>query len=118
VVYVEENAVTLDLLATADEIRAMASNGLLFTKDPYDRERYERLLVLAAEMASSASTLPAENLLGAWQAEGGYITPKVGVAAAVHGGPPAADSPPRQRPVGHARWLGRRGRHPGRRGNA
>jgi len=76
--------VTLDLLVTADEIRAMASNGLLFTKDPYDRERYERLLVLAAEMASSASTLPAQAVLSAWRAESGYITPKVGVAAAVH----------------------------------
>jgi ADP-ribose pyrophosphatase YjhB (NUDIX family) len=75
--------VSFDPLAVADELRAMASNGLLFTKDPYDRERYERLLVIAAELGAATSDLPTEKLLQAWRGETGYITPKVGVAAAV-----------------------------------
>ena len=54
---------SIDVLAVADELRAMASNGLLFTIDPYDRQRYERLLVIAAEMAAADSGLSAARFL-------------------------------------------------------
>src|SRR5579871_4110696 len=75
--------VSFDLLAIADELRAMASNGLLFSQNPYDRARYERLLVIAAEMAAAGSGLTEQTFLDIWRSESGYITPKVGVAAAV-----------------------------------
>jgi hypothetical protein len=35
-------------LVWAREMQAMAQNGLTFTKDAYDRARYERLRQLAA----------------------------------------------------------------------
>ena len=33
----------MDILSLLDEIQTIARNGLNFTPNPYDRERYERL---------------------------------------------------------------------------
>ena len=65
------------------EIQAIAQTGLAFTKDVYDRERYERLRALAARMmAEQAGADPAlvEKL---FTAETGYATPKIDVRGAV-----------------------------------
>ena len=73
----------MDLLSLLDEIQTIARNGLNFTPNPYDRERYERLLQMAATYYGRALDLPPaaarERLVG----ELGYITPKVGAHAAV-----------------------------------
>jgi ADP-ribose pyrophosphatase YjhB (NUDIX family) len=77
--------VALDALVAdwADQLRSIAKTGLHYSPPGYDRERYERLLELAAEMASALVHRPAGDLLGEWRADEGYVTPKVGVAAAV-----------------------------------
>jgi len=63
-------------------LAAIARNGLAFTRDPYDRERFEQLQAIAAEMlAEGADHTPGE--IGALlAAEAGYMTPKVDVRAA------------------------------------
>lgn len=72
------------LLATwADELRAMAALGLLYTTDLYDRERYERLQRIAAAMLGVATGESADAVQAALAGEMGYVTVKVGVAAAV-----------------------------------
>lgn len=38
----------MDALALFEELRVMAKNGLVDADNPYDRERYERLLELAS----------------------------------------------------------------------
>jgi len=77
-----------DLLAIADEIRALATTGLHFTDGPFDRERYEKLLALAARLAAhGAGDEPAvlEPLFRS--ADEGYVTPKLDVRLAlVRGG--------------------------------
>ena len=45
-----------DWLVWARRIQALAQTGLAFTKDGYDRERYEALTALAAEMMAARST--------------------------------------------------------------
>ena len=45
---------TRELLAIADELRAVATTGLHFGESEHDRERYERLLGLAARLAERA----------------------------------------------------------------
>jgi ADP-ribose pyrophosphatase YjhB (NUDIX family) len=70
-------------LAWAREIAGLAQSGRAYARDDYDRERYERLLALAAEITAAHSTLTAEQLLIDFQTQVGYATPKVGVRGAV-----------------------------------
>ena len=70
-------------LSLARELQALAQTGLAFSKDPYDRERYERLRVIAAEILATATTLPVAQLTDLFGRETGYATPKVEVRAGV-----------------------------------
>ena len=73
----------MDIFAHLDELRAIARNGLRFASDPYDRERYERLMALATQTYSELLDMPAERIRARFQNELGYITPKVGADAAI-----------------------------------
>jgi ADP-ribose pyrophosphatase YjhB (NUDIX family) len=74
---------TEQLLTWAKRVQAIAQTGLAYTKDPYDKERYEELRKVAAEiLAASARHVPAE-LIDSFTAETGYATPKIAVRAAV-----------------------------------
>jgi 8-oxo-dGTP pyrophosphatase MutT (NUDIX family) len=66
-----------------EEIRAIAQLGLNYSTDVYDRERYERLLSIASSEYASLSDLSPEVISDRFRAELGYITPKVGVSAAI-----------------------------------
>ncbi len=68
-----------DLLAQSREIAAIAQAGLAYSRDPYDRERFQRLLELSGEILRVAGG-PATF---AWPVEMGYPTPKVDVRAVV-----------------------------------
>lgn len=74
---------TRELLAIADELRAIATTGLHFGESEYDRERYERLLALAARLAERAGAGVAEALERVFGAEEGYVTPKLDVRLAL-----------------------------------
>ena len=64
--------------------QALAQNGLAYCKDPYDRERYEEIQRLAAEMMVTGAGLRATvPILDLFKAEVGYATPKIDVRAAV-----------------------------------
>lgn len=71
---------TLQIL---EEIRAIAQLGLNYSCDVYDRERYERLLAIACSKYASLSDLQSEVISDRFRDELGYITPKVGVSAAI-----------------------------------
>jgi len=74
-------------------LKGIAQTGLAFEPHAYDRERYEELLKLAAEMAATPATLDDDQQLSQplyerWRSEvgereRGYVTPKVGVGAVV-----------------------------------
>ncbi|MDL1898033.1 NUDIX domain-containing protein [Anaerolineae bacterium CFX7] len=74
-------------------LRAIAQIGLAFHPPVYDRERYEELLELASHMAATRADLSRDEILSdalyaKWRSEvqsgvPGYVTPKVGVGAAV-----------------------------------
>jgi ADP-ribose pyrophosphatase YjhB (NUDIX family) len=64
-------------------LAALSQNGLTFMEDPFDRDRWEEVRRIAAEMlAAGAGTSPEEIAAGLSQ-EHGYATPKVDVRAAV-----------------------------------
>jgi len=65
------------------ELQAIAQTGIAFTKDPYDRQRYEALRALAARIVATHTDVPTERIMALFDAERGYATPKVGVRGAV-----------------------------------
>ncbi|WP_428377658.1 NUDIX hydrolase [Lichenicoccus sp.] len=65
------------------ELQAIAQTGLAFTRDPYDRDRYEALRGLAARMLAERVGGDAAALRALFAAERGYATPKVDVRGAV-----------------------------------
>ena len=75
-----ESPNTLKIL---EEIRAIAQLGLNYSSNVYDQERYERLLDIASNQYACLSDLQTEIIRDRFCRELGYITPKVGVSAAV-----------------------------------
>ena len=72
-----------DVFALLDELRAIARTGLHFSSDPFDRERYDRLLELASREYAERSSLDATAIRARFDSEIGYVTARVGVDAAV-----------------------------------
>jgi ADP-ribose pyrophosphatase YjhB (NUDIX family)/rhodanese-related sulfurtransferase len=72
-----------EVAALLDEVQAIGRAGLHFSEDPYDRERYQRLVDLAARGYADLGGLEAGEVRRRWAAEVGCITPKVGADAAV-----------------------------------
>lgn len=70
------------LVAVADEIAAQAKNGTHWTKDRYDRERFARILTLAAELLGGALDYDPALVARGYTDEPGTITSKVGVSVA------------------------------------
>ena len=71
------------VLEWAIQIQSIAQAGLAYGHDPYDRERYEALRAIAADMVSERTELPAEKIRGIFCNEQGYQTPKIDTRAAV-----------------------------------
>ena len=46
------------LLEQARELQALAQTGLMYCKDPFDRERYERIRAMAVDMLSTQVDAP------------------------------------------------------------
>lgn len=74
------------VLDWARKLQAIAQNGLTFSRDPFDRERYHELEALAARMLSTELGAPPGELRELWQDERGYATPKVDVRGAMFRG--------------------------------
>lgn len=79
----------------SESLAAIARTGLAFTANLYERERFEEVLRVAAEMRGAAGTWAsevgrgdAEAMVEEWLADvgegvAGYVTPKVAVGAVV-----------------------------------
>ena len=77
----------LDLLRWAEALAGSARTGLGFTESLYERERYEEVLHVAAEIRARADALSGrpfdvDTLIGDWlgsvgRGVPGYVTPKV-----------------------------------------
>jgi ADP-ribose pyrophosphatase YjhB (NUDIX family) len=79
-----------DLLRWSEALSAIARTGLGFTDNLYERERFEEVLAVAAEIrAAAGGPWAADALIEEWMkhvGEGvaGYVTPKATVGAVVH----------------------------------
>src|SRR5688572_21989202 len=78
-----------DLLRWSESLSAIARTGLGFTQSLYERERFEEVLKVAADIRVAAGhELESEVLVEEWMkivgsGVAGYVTPKVAVGAVV-----------------------------------
>lgn len=73
----------MTLLDWARKVQAIAQNGLAFTHDPFDKERYTQLTELVASILSTELDIPVAHAKGFWEGEEGYATPKVDVRGGI-----------------------------------
>lgn len=81
-----------DLIRWSEALSGIARTGLGFTESLYERERFEEVLAVAADIAAAARDdegFDAEHFVDEWMkgvGEGvaGYVTPKVAVGAVVY----------------------------------
>lgn len=78
-----------DLLRWSEALAGIARTGLGFTENPYEAERFEEILRIAADIAIAAGRdYDADELVEEWMKHvgrgvPGYQTPKVGIGAVV-----------------------------------
>src|SRR5690349_21292615 len=78
-----------DLVRWAEALQGIARTGLGFTQNLYERERYEEVLAIAADIRARAGlgfdrdATVAEWLRTVGEGVPGYVTPKVAIGAVV-----------------------------------
>ena len=70
-------------LKWAIEIQSLSQIGLTYTKDVYDRERYQRLREISAEMLAKKTEVSIEKVKDLFCHETDYQTPKLDTRAAI-----------------------------------
>lgn len=70
-------------LSWAQELQALAQNGLAYTENAFDRERFERIREISAEILSYEADIPKEKAVELFCGESGYQTPKLDTRAAI-----------------------------------
>lgn len=72
---------TSDFAKYLQRMIALTDTGLTFTKDPFDRERYEDLRSLLSEMLNQVSDLDADEVVELLKPTSAYATPLMDVRA-------------------------------------
>jgi ADP-ribose pyrophosphatase YjhB (NUDIX family) len=67
----------------ARELQAISQTGNHFATSDYDRERYQRISEIAAEIFAEQGDIEGAKIRTIFEAQSGYATPKVDVRAAV-----------------------------------
>ncbi|MEM6841930.1 MAG: NUDIX hydrolase [Bacteroidota bacterium] len=70
-------------LTTAQRLQSIAQAGLTYCQNDYDRERYEELMRISAQIVADYSDAPFEKVLNLYGKEEGYLTPKVDIRGVV-----------------------------------
>jgi ADP-ribose pyrophosphatase YjhB (NUDIX family) len=70
-------------LSWARELQAIAQNGLAFSKNPYDIERFKAVRGVAEEILAQYTGADLPSLAGLFNREEGYATPKVDVRGGI-----------------------------------
>ena len=71
----------LNWLKWITEIQAISQNGLAYSSNEFDKERYLRLRDLSAEFMASCSEHSVDSLKQLFALEQGYATPKIDIRA-------------------------------------
>jgi ADP-ribose pyrophosphatase YjhB (NUDIX family) len=71
------------LLDQARRLLAVAQTGLHYTTSEFERERYQEVAQIAAELLGNSEHYSATSIRQAWLMEDGYQTPKLDVRGAI-----------------------------------
>ena len=74
---------TDQIVEWAKELQSLAQAGLFYGRDVYDRERYQRIRDISAEMMAARTGIPAEKIADLFCGDVGYQTPKIDTRAAI-----------------------------------
>ena len=74
-------AITTAFIATSTDV--YKRQGLAYVKDNYDKERFERIREISAEMISYKTEIPLEKVKDLFCGDTGYQTPKLDTRAAI-----------------------------------
>jgi ADP-ribose pyrophosphatase YjhB (NUDIX family) len=72
-----------DWLQWAREIQALAQTGRHYAVNDFQRQRYDRLTEIAAQIVSDHSTFTFDKIITTFRGQNGYATPRVDVRGAV-----------------------------------
>ena len=70
-------------LEWAKELQFIAQAGLTYSENTFDRERFQRVREISAEIMSLMSDIPQETIKGLFCNETGFQTPKIDTRAAI-----------------------------------
>jgi ADP-ribose pyrophosphatase YjhB (NUDIX family) len=70
-------------LQWAQQLQAVAQTGDTYANNEYDRQRYDLVRKIAAEIMAAGSGIEPQDVIDVFVREGGYATPKMDVRAAV-----------------------------------
>lgn len=72
-----------EMLQLTKQVQALAENGLHFSENDFDLDRYQILEEISLRMLTLITSLPAETIAMATPERNGYRTPKVDVRAVI-----------------------------------
>jgi ADP-ribose pyrophosphatase YjhB (NUDIX family) len=67
----------------AQQLQAVAQTGATYANNEFDRQRYDLVRNIAAELMAAGSAADPQRIAGLFGAESGYATPRMDVRAAV-----------------------------------
>ncbi|MFM7426506.1 MAG: NUDIX hydrolase [Elainella sp.] len=73
----------LEWLDWAQQLQAIAQNGLTFTENPYDVERFKQILAIASEIMASYTDADPLYVKDLFAQQTGYATPKIDTRGAI-----------------------------------
>jgi 8-oxo-dGTP pyrophosphatase MutT (NUDIX family) len=81
----DKRAITMthDIRVLLDSLRSIAQEGLSYSRDIYDRERYKKLMNITSHEYKTITGIPESEIMASFLREQGSITPKIGTDAAV-----------------------------------
>lgn len=71
------------IIEWAKELQSLAQAGLFYGKDRFDKDRYQRIRDISAEMMSKKTELPVDVVKNLFCNDSGYQTPKIDTRAAI-----------------------------------
>lgn len=74
---------TAELYQIADELRAIANQGLIYGENAYDRERYQHILAASARLIAAIEKRPPEKLVAQFCDNLFHVSPLAGVECVV-----------------------------------
>ena len=70
-------------LTWAQRLQAIAQSGLTYAENPFEKERYEEVRQIAAEIAAAGSDTDVQQIADLFSRDAGYATPKTDVRGVV-----------------------------------